>query len=105
MTQDQKQRTKWTGDQWVGDRDGTTAAPDSRDQAAPDTARSTTDRWSKTQWVGDRGEGAPAPVDPAMMPEGETAISGMRQGSGEQHWAGDKQARREAAGGDPSPDR
>ena len=44
--------------------------------------------WNKTEYVGDRGEGAPAPVDPDTMPEGENALSGNRHPPGESHWAG-----------------
>ena len=65
-----------------------------------DTATGTDDRWVKTEWVGDQGEGAPAPVDPDTMPEGDRTISGNRHGSGEQHWAGQDQARRAGPSGD-----
>lgn len=65
----------WDREEWAGDL--------SEDRAPGDADA---DRWNKTEWVGDQGEGAPLPEDPAMMPEGDTSISGRRQTSGEQHW-------------------
>lgn len=69
----EKQERPWDREAWAGDR---------TDDRAPES-----ERWTKTEWVGDQGEGAPLPQDPEAMPEGETAISGNRQASGEQHWA------------------
>ena len=95
MTADQKRTGDWTGDQWAPD--------DTTDEAAVahDTRAGERDRWQKTQWPGDQGEGAPGPVDPDAMPEGESAISGDRHAPGEQHWAGDPDRGGEHAGDRP----
>ena len=88
ITDDTRREGEWTGDQWAGENE----ADDDQTNVVPDTAETaaTTDRWNKTQWVGDQGEGAPAPVDPDEMAEGEQGLSGHRDTSGEQHWAGDR---------------
>jgi hypothetical protein len=60
------------------------------------------DRWTKTQWVGDLGNGAPEPIDPVAMPEGENRLSGDRHNPGEEHWAqGQAREPRDAAEGRP----
>jgi len=74
----------WTGDEWAGDEAREHAAPGSDD---PEQTAAETDRWNKTQWVGDQGDGAPAPIDPDAMPEGEESLSGFRHAPGEEHWA------------------
>ena len=74
----------WTGDEWAGDEERRQGGP------TPDDTEQTaaaTDRWNKTEWVGDQGEGAPAPVDPDAMPEGDTGLSGFRHNPGEERWA------------------
>jgi hypothetical protein len=71
---DPQQEKDWDRTNWAGSVSDKPATPDDK-------------RWNKTEWVGNHGEGMPAPVDPAQMPEGETSISGNRHGSGEQHWA------------------
>ena len=82
MTDDTRRPDDWTGDDWAGDTGDRGTDADTQSTAA------TTDRWNKTEVVGDRGGGAPAPVDPDTMPEGENALSGDRQAEGESHWAG-----------------
>jgi hypothetical protein len=82
MTDDTRRPDDWTGDDWAGDTGDRETDADTRSTAAA------TDRWNKTEVVGDRGHGAPAPVDPDTMPEGENALSGDRHAPGESHWAG-----------------
>jgi hypothetical protein len=97
MTDETKREGDWTGDEWAGDetaRQGDPVANDTEQTAAG------SDRWNKTEWVGDQGHGAPAPVDPDEMAEGETSISGNRHASGEQHWAGGTSSEHEPATGD-----
>ena len=83
MTDDTRRSDDWTGEDWAGetgDRHGPT----------PTRADCRHDRRSGTRpsTSAISGEGAPAPVDPDLMPEGETALSGNRHPSGESHWAG-----------------
>ena len=84
MTDDTRRPDDWTGEEWAGD------TGDRRTDADTEQPAATSDRWNKSEAVGDRGHGAPAPVDPDTMPEGENALSGNRHGSGESHWAGDE---------------
>jgi len=79
MTDDTRRSDGWTGEDWAGE-----TGKDTTDAATA----ATTDEWNKTEYVGDQGKGAPAPVDPDTMPEGETTLSGNRHASGESHWAG-----------------
>ena len=72
---DTKRTDDWKGEEWAGE--DATRTP----EATP------AEHWNKSQYVGDTGSGTPAPQDPATMPEGETAISGNRHTSGEEHWA------------------
>jgi hypothetical protein len=111
MAGDRERAGDWTGDRWAPDdtTDEAAAARDTGGEAVPDATDEHTDvgsnRWNKTQWVGDQGEGAPAPVDPDSMPEGDNALTGDRHTSGEQHWAGDDTAGRAGATGDRPLDR
>ena len=82
MTDDTRRSDDWTGEDWAGE------TGDRRTDADTKATADTTAEWNKSEYVGDRGEGAPAPVDPDTMPEGETALSGNRHASGESHWAG-----------------
>ena len=82
MTDDTRRPDDWTGEEWAGNTGDRETDADTQSTAA------TSDRWNKTEFVGDRGEGAPAPVDPDTMPEGENALSGGRHTPGESHWAG-----------------
>jgi hypothetical protein len=82
MTDDTRRPDDWTGEDWAGDTGDRETDADTQSTAA------VTDRWNKTELVGDRGDGAPAPVDPDTMPEGEHGLSGDRQSPGESHWAG-----------------
>ena len=82
MTDDTRRPDDWTGEEWAGNTGDRETDADTQSTAA------TSDRWNKTEFVGDRGEGAPAPVDPDTMPEGENALSGDRHTPGESHWAG-----------------
>jgi hypothetical protein len=98
MTNDRERTGDWDRTDWVGEGQGT---PEGR--STPDDVRTLTsderiagettgtirtgDRWNKTQWVGDQGEGAPAPEDPDLMPEGESGLSGDRHTPGEQRWS------------------
>jgi hypothetical protein len=98
MTDDRERSGDWKGDQWAR---GQSAAADGRaeleaevntDPAGGELDVETTtnageDRWNKTQWVGDQGEGAPMPVDPDTMPEGENRLSGERHSPGGEHFA------------------
>ena len=84
MTDDTRRPDDWTGDEWAGE------TGDRRTDADTEATAATTDAWNKSQAVGDRGHGAPAPVDPDSMPEGENALGGGRHPAGESHWAGDE---------------
>ena len=96
MTDDRERTGDWKGDEWAR---GQSAAADERadlegtdtrtgDELDVERTTGTGQRWNKTQWVGDQGEGAPMPVDPDTMPEGENRLSGNRHAPGEEHWAG-----------------
>lgn len=103
MTNDTTRPNDWTGDDWARDepaREGT-AVSDTEETAAG------ADRWNKSQWVGDQGDGAPAPEDPDLMPEGESDLSGKRHAPGEQHWARGQAGSSEPVTGDRdlAPDR
>jgi hypothetical protein len=91
MTDDTRRSDDWTGEDWAGD------TGERRTDADTESTAATTAEWNKTEYVGDRGEGAPAPVDPDTMPQGENALSGDRHPPGESHWAGTD---REPATGD-----
>ena len=82
MTDNTRRPDDWTGEEWAGETGDRKTDADTQETAG------TSDRWNKTEFVGDRGEGAPAPVDPDTMPEGENALSGDRHTPGESHWAG-----------------
>ena len=82
MTDDTRRPDDWTGDDWAGDTGDRETVADTASTAGTDP------RWNKSEVVGDRGDGAPAPVDPDTMPEGENALSGDRHTPGESHWAG-----------------
>lgn len=82
MERDTKQQPEWDRREWSG---SVTETP--RESTPGDVASDEKARWNKTEWVGDQGEGAPLPVDPDEMPEGDTSISGRRHNPGEQHWA------------------
>jgi hypothetical protein len=112
MAGDKERTGDWTGDNWARgqseaadqraelDTDlGTTRTGDRLDVDAT-TTNADEDRWNKTQWVGDQGEGAPMPVDPDTMPEGENALSGDRHTSGGQHWGQGQSADRASDSGD-----
>ena len=80
-TGDQRRERDWTGEEWAGE-------PPTEEQPA-DAVTGKDAHWNKTEWAGDQGSGMPSPIDPAIMPEGETSISGDRHPSGEQHWVPD----------------
>jgi len=82
MTRDPEREKDWARQDWAG---SVSDEPPIEDTQA--------DQWNKTAWVGDQGEGAPLPVPPASMPEGEASISGNRHPVGEQHWAGGSEVR------------
>ena len=84
-TRDTRRPDDWTGEEWAGETGDRRTDVDSEGTAAE------TARWNKSEVVGDRGQGAPAPVDPDAMPEGENALGGGRHAPGESHWAGDAQ--------------
>jgi hypothetical protein len=84
MTDDTRRPDDWTGEEWAGE------TGERRTDADTESTAATTDRWNKSEVVGDRGHGAPAPVDPDAMPEGENPLSGNRNTPGESHWAGDE---------------
>ena len=84
MTDDTPRPDDWTGEEWAGETGERRTDVDTESTAAK------TDRWNKSEMVGDRGHGAPDPVDPDAMPEGENALSGNRHPAGESHWAGDE---------------
>ena len=83
MTDNTRRPDDWTGEEWAGE------TGDRRTDADTQVPSVATDRWNKAEYVGDRGDGAPAPVDPETMPEGENALSGDRHTPGESHWAGE----------------
>ncbi|HKF85915.1 MAG TPA: hypothetical protein VKB30_09025 [Candidatus Limnocylindrales bacterium] len=85
MTDDTRRPDDWTGEDWAGD------TGERRTDADTEATAATSDRWNKSEYVGDRGEGAPAPVDPDTMPEGENKLDGGRHAPGESHWAGSAQ--------------
>ncbi|MEO5964978.1 MAG: hypothetical protein ABIR11_05890 [Candidatus Limnocylindrales bacterium] len=76
MTGEIKRTGDWAGEEWAGEKPAADEDPNQ-------------DHWNKTEAVGDRGHGAPSPVDPATMPEGDVSITGNRHTPGESHWAGD----------------
>jgi len=97
MTDDRERTGDWKGDEWArgqsstaderADREAETTTDRTGADVNRETPASGDDRWNKTQWVGDQGEGAPMPVDPDTMPEGENRLSGDRHAPSEEHWA------------------
>lgn len=128
MTDDRSRQGDWNREEWVGAGQAGNPGPADREPDTFDEVRGTgvrdaelrhdearadsiddgttgagaADRWNKTQWVGDQGHGAPSPVDPDAMPEGESRFSGDRHNPGEEHWArGQSDEPREDAGDRP----
>jgi hypothetical protein len=99
MTENGKREGDWDRTEWKGSAPSATKDP--KDELTEATTPPEPDSpWVKTEWVGDQGEGAPGPVDPAEMPEGEHTISGDRHAPGVQHWAGGGSKNHEPATGD-----
>ncbi len=82
MTDETRRPDDWTGEEWAGE------TGDRRTDVDTKATADTTAEWNKSEYVGDRGDGAPAPIDPDVMPEGSNKLSGDRHGAGESHWAG-----------------
>ena len=84
---------EWEASQWASPESERTIDEDVEGSGTPSN-QPDADRWNKTEWVGDRGGGTDTRrTSPEDMPEGESALSGMRHNPGEQHWAERDRAR------------